>query len=34
MTCKKKSNIEDFVKNHNIRNKYMSELAVCEKVGN
>ncbi|KAH9679534.1 protein FAR1-RELATED SEQUENCE [Citrus sinensis] len=32
MACNKKSSIEDFVKNHNIRDKYMSELAVCEKI--
>ncbi|GAY63391.1 hypothetical protein CUMW_225170, partial [Citrus unshiu] len=32
MACKKKPSIEDFVKNHNIRDKYMSELAVCEKI--
>ncbi|KAH9687490.1 hypothetical protein KPL70_014792 [Citrus sinensis] len=32
MDSKKKSSIEDFVKNHNIRDKYMSELAVCEKI--
>ncbi|XP_052300991.1 uncharacterized protein LOC127903817 [Citrus sinensis] len=34
MACKKKSSIEEFVKNHNIRDKYMSELAVCENVRN
>ena len=34
MACNKKSSIKDFVKNHNIRDKYMSELAVCEKVRN
>ncbi|KAH9679542.1 protein FAR1-RELATED SEQUENCE [Citrus sinensis] len=28
MACNKKSSIEDFVKNHNIRDKYMSELAI------
>ncbi|KAH9680533.1 protein FAR1-RELATED SEQUENCE [Citrus sinensis] len=28
MDSKKKSSIEDFVKNHNIRDKYMSELAI------
>ncbi|KAH9750380.1 hypothetical protein KPL71_013854 [Citrus sinensis] len=32
MACNKKSSIKDFVKNHNIRDKYMSELAVCEKI--
>ena len=34
MTCKKKSSIEDFVKNINIRDKYTSEPALCEKVRN